>query len=456
MPSEKKGKTSRRRFIRGALTGTLAAGALSALPVPGVAQERRTIKSALIGCGGRGSGALENHIEAAKYSGVDIKVVALCDLFGEKASGHSKKYQVPENRIFLGFEGYRKLLETDAEVVLMATPPAFRPVHFEAAIQAGKHVFFEKPVAVDPPGCRRVMAAGKLAKEKGLCAVAGTQRRHSRWYRETKKAIEEGAIGKIRGGAVYWCGTVPWENPRDPAWSDAEYMCRNWVNFTELSGDHIVEQHVHNLDIMHWYMGGPPVSALGFGLRARRQTGNQYDFFSIDYEYPDGVHIHSMCRQISGCDGGVSEHLVGEKGVAVGLKPKDTQVFPQGCPEYPHDNQRDYVQEHIDLLHAITKGVYINEAEQVATSTAIAIMGRMAAYTGKRIEWKHMMDPDPAVHKPEVYDFALRPSAADFESGFVRAPEEGDFALPGSGDAVRRGKPQRTKEKEAAKDAKPG
>jgi predicted dehydrogenase len=418
--------------------------------LPAFAQERKTVKSALVGCGGRGNRALKNQIEAGKYCGVDVKVVGLCDAYGDKASETAREHQVPENRVFLGFEGFKKLLETDVEIVLFATPPCFRPLHFEAAIQAGKHVFFEKPVGVDPPGCRKVIAAGKLAKEKGLCVVAGTQRRHSRGYRETKKAIDEGAIGKIRGGAVYWCGTVPWENPKNPAWSDADYMCRNWVNFTEMSGDHIVEQHVHNLDIMHWYMGGPPISALGFGLRARRQTGNQYDFFSIDYEYPEGVHIHSMCRQISGTDGGVSEHFVGEKGIARDLKPKDTQVFPQGCPEYPHPEERDYVQEHIDLLHGITKGVYINEAEQVAISTAIAVMGRIAAYTGKRIEWKHMMDPDPKVHKPEIYDLTLSPTAADFETGKVTAPEDGDFALPGSGDPIRRGR------RERGKDAKNG
>lgn len=446
MPHEKKGKTSRRRFIKGALAGTIAAGGLAGIPVPAITQERRTLKSALIGCGGRGTGAMRNHIEASKYCGIDIKVAALCDAFGDRSQGVAKEYQVPENRVFLGFDGYKKLLETDIDVVLMATPPIFRPAHFEAAIKAGKHVFFEKPVGVDPPGCRRVIEAGKLAKEKGLCVVAGTQRRHSRGYRETKKAIEEGAIGKIRGGAVYWCGTVPWENPRNEAWSDAEYMCRNWVNITEMSGDHIVEQHVHNLDIMHWYMGGPPVSALGFGLRARRTTGNQYDFFSIDFEYPEGVHIHSMCRQMSGTDGGVSEHLVGEKGIARGLKPKDTQIFGAGSPEYPHDRERDYVQEHISLLHGINKGVYINEAEQVAISTAIAVMGRMSAYSGKKIEWKHMMDPDPKVHKPEVYNLTLSPSAEDFETGKVKAPDDGDYALPGSGEPIRRGKPDRRKD----------
>jgi len=431
---------TRRRFLESAALGTAVAGFGVPLIARGAARE---LKVGLIGCGGRGTGALRNHIEAAQYCGVEVKVVGLCDLFGEKTRELSEKHHVPEDRIFPGFEGYKKLVDSDVEVVLMATPPAFRPLHFEAAIRAGKHVFFEKPVAVDPPGCRKVIEVGELAREKGLCVVAGTQRRHSRWYRETKRAIDEGAIGKIRGGAVYWCGTVPWENPRNPAWSDAEYMSRNWVNFTEMSGDHIVEQHVHNLDIMHWYLGGPPLSALGFGMRARRATGNQYDFFSIDFEYPEGVHIHSMCRQITGTDGGVREHLVGEKGVARDLKPKDAAVFPAGCPEYPHDRERDYVQEHIGLLHAITQGAYINEAAQVATSTAIAVMGRISAYTGKRVEWKQMMDPNPSVHKSEFYDLTLRPTALDFESGAVEAPAEGDIELPGSGGRARRGRPER-------------
>jgi predicted dehydrogenase len=431
---------SRRKFLKTAAASTALAGFGIPLSAKGAAQE---LKVGLIGCGGRGRGALANHVEAAQYCGVDAKVVALCDISAANAKAQAEKYHVPESGVFLGFDGYKKLLESDVDVVLMATPPCFRPLHFEAAIRAGKHVFFEKPVAVDPPGCRKVIELGKLAREKNLCVVAGTQRRHSRSYRETKKAIDEGAIGKIRGGAVYWCGSVPWENPRDPSWTDAEYMCRNWVNFTEMSGDHIVEQHVHNLDIMHWFLGGPPLAALGFGLRARRATGNQYDFFSVDYEYPEGVHIHSMCRQITGTDGGVREELVGEKGLARGLKPKDSQVFPQGCPEYPHDRERDYVQEHISLLHGITKGAYINEAEQVAVSTAIAVMGRISAYTGKRIEWKHMMDDDPNVHKPEIYDLTLRPTALDFEKGEVKAPDEAEIPLPGSGGRPRQGRPER-------------
>jgi len=322
----------------------------------------------------------------------------------------------------VGFDAYKKLLETDVEIVLMATPPNFRPVHLMASIKAGKHVFMEKPVAVDPPGVRMVIEAGELAKQKGLSIVAGTQRRHSRGYRETAKALEEGAIGKIRGGAVYWCGGALWRREREKDWDDAEYMVRNWVSFAEMSGDHIVEQHVHNLDIMNWYMGGPPQSALGFGMRARRKTGDQYDFFSLDLEYPEGVHIHSMCRQINGTDGGVSEHLVGEKGVAPFLQSKDKAVFAPGCPE----SGGDYVQEHIDLLYGILKNDLVNEGRNVAISTGIAVMGRIACYTGKKVDWRQMMEQGG-----KYYNLAMKPSAEDFEKGEVKAPADDVFPLPG-------------------------
>ncbi|MGH2628885.1 MAG: Gfo/Idh/MocA family protein, partial [Anaerolineales bacterium] len=356
---------SRRDFLKKAATTSFLAGGLAALSArTALAQDKKSIKIGLVGSGGRGAGgrrdnpgAAGNCVEAGKYLGVEVKVTALADGFEDRAREPSERFGVPKENVFLGYEAYRKLIDTDVDIVLLATPPAFRPVHLEAAIKAGKHVFMEKPVAVDPPGCRKVMEMGELAKQKGLSIVAGTQRRHSRGYRETAKAVEEGAIGKIRGGAIYWCGGALWKRERTEGWSDAEYMIRNWVSFSELSGDHIVEQHVHNIDIMNWFLGTHPMSALGFGLRARRRTGNQYDFFSVDYEFPDDVHIHSMCRQIDGTESVVHEHLVGEKGVAaVGkLKSKDGRVFPEGCPEYT-GSHRDYVQEHIDLLHGILKG----------------------------------------------------------------------------------------------------
>jgi myo-inositol 2-dehydrogenase/D-chiro-inositol 1-dehydrogenase len=420
---------TRRDFMVKAVASTVAAGGLAALGAPAIAQEKKTVKVGLIGCGGRGSGAIGDFHSAAKVLGLETQVVGLCDAFEDRLKGLGNQYKVPKKNLFVGFDEYKKLLETDVEIVLLATPPNFRPVHLMAAIQAGKNVLMEKPVAVDPPGVRKVIEAGEIAKGKGLSIVAGTQRRHSRGYRETAKAIQEGAVGRILGGAIYWCGGALWRRERDPKWSDAEYLVRNWVSFTEMSGDHIVEQHVHNLDILNWYMGGPPVAALGFGMRARRKTGNQYDFFSLDLEYPEGVHIHSMCRQVNGTDGGarggVAEHLVGEKGIVPFIGSKDKKVFAEGCPE----SGGDYVQEHIDLLYGILKGKPENEARNVAISTGMAILGRISCYTGKRIEWKHIMDPNGG--KPELYDLTLKPTAEDFEKGLVKAPTDDVIALPG-------------------------
>jgi myo-inositol 2-dehydrogenase/D-chiro-inositol 1-dehydrogenase len=419
---EKINFTTRRDFMRKAA----AAGGLAALGARHLkAEEKRAFKVALVGCGGRGTGALGDCLQAGKVLGLEMKVVALADAFEDRVRRLAGSHNVPKENVFVGFDAYKKVLQTDAEVVLFATPPCFRPVHLEAAIKAGKHVFMEKPVAVDPPGVRKIIEAGKLAKEKSLSVVAGTQRRHSRGYRETARAVHEGVIGKIRGGSVYWCGGALWRREKDPNWSDAEYLVRNWVSFSCMSGDHIVEQHVHNLDVMNWYMGAHPISALGFGMRARRKTGDQYDFHSIDFEFPEEVHIHSMCRQINDTDGGVSEHLVGEKGVARGIRPGDRKVFPEGCPE----QGGDYVQEHIDLLYGILKGQLENEAENVAISTCTAIMGRIACYTGKKIEWKHIMDPDGG--KPELYNLTLKPTAEDFEKGPVTAPPDDVFPLPG-------------------------
>ena len=208
----------------------------------------------------------------------------------------------------------------------MATPPAFRPVHLAAAVEAGKHCFIEKPVAVDPVGARSMIATGEKAKAKGLGIVAGTQRRHQAAYLRNKALIDAGAIGKIKGGVVQWNGTVPWIKRRNPGESDASYITRNWLNFTELSGDHIVEQHVHNLDVAVWFLGRLPVAAIGFGGRARRETGNMFDFFSVDYDFGDDVHIHSQCRQIAGTYQHVGEMFTGTEGIVLWRRQSDRQA----------------------------------------------------------------------------------------------------------------------------------
>ena len=308
--------------------------------------------------------------------------------------------------------------------MLIATSPNFRPVHFEAAIKAGKHVFMEKPVAVDPPGARKIIEAGELAKKNGLGVVAGTQRRHQANYQRFQYAVENGAIGKIVGGCVWWCGGALWYKTKDPNESDADYMVRNWVSFTEMSGDHIVEQHVHNLDVANWYIGHPPDNALGFGGRARRKTGNQFDFHSVDYDYGDGVRIHSMCRQINGTDGGVREFFTGTEGQTMGgggLKGKNIKP-----PDFPDRNA--YVQEHVDLLESILKNEPINEARNVAESTLTAIMGRISTYTGKLVRWKDLTENTSS----PWFNMKLTPTAVDFESAGVVAPPDDIIAIPGA------------------------
>ncbi|MBN2182071.1 MAG: Gfo/Idh/MocA family oxidoreductase [Sedimentisphaerales bacterium] len=419
----KTGEVSRRDFIK---TSVTAAAALAGGNVIFAASAKRKLKVALLGCGGRGKGALANCLEAARFvNGLELEVVGLADWFEDRIKEPAGQYNIPASRCFTGADAYRKLLETDVEVVLMATPPNFRPVHFEAAIKAGKHVFMEKPVAVDPPGGRKIIEAGETAQTKGLSVVAGTQRRHQRNYLRTAYAVEHGAIGKIRGGCIWWCGGALWYNTKNPNESDADYMIRNWVSFTEMSGDHIVEQHVHNIDIANWFIGHPPVRALGFGGRARRRTGNQFDFHSVQFDYDDDLHIHSMCRQINGCYNRVSEHFIGSEGATWGDGSNMDSSKSIEIPDFP-SHKDPYVQEHIDLLRSIVDEKPINEARNVGESTLTAIMGRIATYTGQIVRWS-----DLTKEGGQWYDLILRPSAADFEEGNVTAPPDDVAPIPG-------------------------
>ena len=425
---EQAGNVSRRDFMRTAVASGAAVGGLTILRATAKGAGR-VFKVGLIGCGGRGNGALNQHVEAARILndalklGIGIKVVATADWFKSRAERAGQRYEVPKARCFGGPLAYRKLVETDADTVLMATAPAFRPVHFAACIEAGKHVFMEKPVAVDPPGCRRVIEAGELAKKKGLMVVAGTQRRHQKGYIHTAAAIREGAFGKVLGGRVAWNmghmftrGNI---NPRN-----SSHLVGSWQNWVHLSGDHICEQHVHNLDIMNWFLGTHPLNATGFGGRAQRRGGTQYDFFSIDFEFPGGVHVHSMCRQASNCWNWVGESFTAEKGRVGGRGPKQSPV-PAELPQRGGGHQ----QEHTNMLYYLVKGKYLNEAKNVAWATAAAVMGRHTCYTGQRIEWRDMMD-DPK-RKPQLYNLRLKPTAQDYEKGEVVLSKDNDIPVPG-------------------------
>jgi myo-inositol 2-dehydrogenase / D-chiro-inositol 1-dehydrogenase len=418
---------SRRSFVN---KMAIAGAVVSAAPLFNIHAQGagKKFRIGLVGCGGRGNGAVDNIIEAAKTLGHEIEVYAVADFMADRAEATAKKHNVPANRIFSGADAYRKLIEQGPiEIVLLATPPNFRPVHFEAIVKAGKHSFIEKPVAVDPVGASKVIELGDEAKKKGLSVVAGTQRRHTGSYLRNAHAISQGAIGKIVGGEVTWCGGALWFKERNPGESDASYLVRNWTSFSQMSGDHIVEQHVHNLDVANWFIGRTPQSALGFGGRARRKTGNQFDFFSVDFNYGEDCHIHSMCRQINGTDGNVGEFFVGTEGSSYGGgKIQSTKLSGITIPEFKTHNN-GMVQEHVDLLNSITEGKPINEARQVAESTLTALMGRIAAYTGRMVRWS---DLTTNAESP-WYNLKLSPSAADFESGTVVAPKDGVPPIPG-------------------------
>ncbi len=412
---------SRRQFMR---RGAVAAGAAASLTILGRTAfgQGKKITAGLVGCGGRGNGAARNFLEAAQYLKLEAQITAVADAYADRGDPAAEGLEVPKKRRFYGFDAYNKLIDSGVDVVILATPPIFRPVHLAAAVAAGKHVFMEKPVAVDPPGCRKVVESGKKANEKNLAIVAGTQRRHQKSYLACHKLIQDGLIGQILGGAVWWCGGHLWFRKKDPKWNNRDYLVRNWPNFVEMSGDHIIEQHVHNIDIANWYLGSVPRLAVGFGGRARRLTGDQFDFFSVDYEYPGRVHIHSMSRQVDGCWNRVGEHFVAEKGYAGSGRIRNKAY--KRIKELPviegHDNP--YVQEHIVLLQSIIAAKdkpRLNEAREVAESTLTGIMGRIAAYTGQAVRWT-----DVARERGRFGTLTLTPTAADFEKGDVSLPKE--------------------------------
>ena len=367
-----------------------------------------TIRIGLIGCGGRGSGAAGD----CTLPNERVVLAAMGDMFPDRlndakqnlAATLGDKFQVKDEMCFTGFDAYKKVLATDVEMVILATPPGFRPIHIAAAVEAGKHVFAEKPVAVDAPGVRSVIESAKKFKAKNLAFVAGAQRRHQIEYIETIKRIHDGAIGELVSGNCYWNQGGLWKKDREASWSDMEWQLRNWLYFTWLSGDHIVEQHIHQLDVMNWLFSRPaagsngdenahPVKAYGMGgrqVRTDKAYGHIFDHFAIEYEYENGAKVSSMARQQDGTDPRVAEWIAGTNGVAdpAGtIKGKNAFRFqrPDGAPT-------PYQQEHIDLIASIRRNEPLNEAKRIAESTLTAIMGRMSAYTGKEVTWEQALN----------------------------------------------------------------
>lgn len=416
----------RRDFIKNAaaFSAMLASGG-SAI---GAQSGPRTFRVGMIGSGRRACAAFQNMRAAAQGLGVEIRLVAAHDYFLDQARAAAAKLGCDEKFAFGGAAGYKKLLGTDCELVILAAPPAFRPVHVAAAIAAGKHVFAEKPVAVDPPGIRQFLSSAAEAKAKKLSLVAGTQRRHQGAYMQQALAIRQGKVGRILGGTIYWCQARGSVRPRRETDTNAGYMVNNWMNWAQMSGDHIVEQHVHNIDVANWFIGKPPVSAVGVGSRLRRPTGNQYDFFSVDFDYGDGLHIHSLSRQIPGCYNRIGESLMTDVAEIMGggkIRRFDGRAVE--LEDVGHEGD-PYVMEHVDLLKGILEGRVLNEGEDVAMATATGIMGRISAYTGQVVR---MTDLLTTAESP-FYNMAFKPSAADFENaGDITLPEENAAPVAG-------------------------
>jgi predicted dehydrogenase len=402
---------SRRDFIKSSAAVTAAVLAAQRLSGAYAAGSDR-VRVGLIGCGGRGTGAAGDCVNSAP----GVELVAMGDLFQDRLESSRKhlaglgdKIKVTDAHCFTGFDAYRKVIDSGVDLIVHATPPAFRPMHLRAAIEAGKHVFMEKPAAVDPAGIRSVLESADLAASKKLAIVAGTQRRHQAGYVATIKQIHEGAIGDILAAQCYWNQGGLWMTPRESGWSDVEWQIRNWNYFTWLSGDHIVEQHVHNLDVINWALRAHPVKALGMGGRQARthpNYGHIYDHFAVDYEYPGGIRVMSMCRQIDGTASNVSERVVGTKGTA----DPSGSIRGQSPWRYEGGGNNPYVQEHADLIASIRAGKPLNEGRQIAESTLTAIMGRMSAYTGQEVTWEQALNSKLDLVPKEI---ALGPKPVD-------------------------------------------
>jgi predicted dehydrogenase len=431
---ENKNLLSRRKFMSNTALGTIGtlgfAGILTScsesgkelkLPVMlNEAPDGVLLKAGLIGCGGRGTGAAVNFVDA----GPNLQIVALGDVFQDKLDAcraslkKERNIEIDDSKCFVGFDSYQKVIDSGVDIVLLCTPPHFRPVHVEAAVNAGKHIFMEKPIAVDPVGARSVLISSKKAAQMGLSMVSGTIRRVQKDYMETYRRVANGEIGEIVSAHIIRNGGSLWAKKRLPEWSDMEYMLRNWANFCWLSGDHIVEQFIHEVDVMNWFIGKMPVKAIGWGGRQRRVTGDQYDFFSVEYVYDNGMQTHCAARQISGCSNLKKEIITGTKGYAdcsgalFDLKGNPIWKYP-----YPKEGDKDltwqvkdpYVQEHINLVTAIRKGTPISDAEAQINSTLVTIMGRISAYTGKDVTWEEILNSDLSLG-PKTYEFGPVPN----------------------------------------------
>ncbi len=389
--------SNRRSFLKKSVLATAGASLAGGLSLARTAHAAGgdTVKIALVGCGNRGTGAAVNALSTK----ADVKLVAMADAFQDSLEQSLKAIQkrckdrvdVPEDRRFVGLDAYQRAIQSGVDLVLLCTPPGFRPMQFEAAVKAGKHVFMEKPVATDGPGVRRILAANQDAKKQKLAVAVGHHLRHEVKHREIVQRIHDGQLGELKFLRVYFNSNGVWIRSRRPDQTEMQYQVRNWYYFTWLGGDHIVEQHVHDLDVGNWIARGHPVEAEGMGgrqVRVGKDVGEIFDHHAVEFTYADGLKMFSYCRHIPGCWESYSEHAHGTKGVAdingygsavvkiAGQAPIRWRQGPDG-----HQVEMD------DLLAAIVGGQPYNEADGAADSTLTAILGRMATYSGKIVTW---------------------------------------------------------------------
>ena len=437
--------TSRREFVK---KTSLAAGSIIAMPLVSEgsffnSSADDTIKIALVGCGGRGTGAAMQ----ALLTKQNVKLVAMADAFRDRlddcyknlmqddlsdwsgTSGNVKaKMAVPEENKFVGFDVYKKAISL-ADVVILTTPPGFRPIHFEEAVAQGKHIFMEKPVATDPVGIKRVLDAAQIAKQKKLNVVVGLQRHYQNSYRELYKKYQDGLIGEFVSAQAWWNNEGVWVNMRQPAQTEMEYQMRNWYYFNWLCGDHITEQHIHNIDVINWFKGGYPVKAQGMGgreVRKGKEFGEIFDHHYVEFQYADGSILNSQCRHIKGTMSKVDEQIIGTKGTIYCGAAK--MVDRKGNTVHQFDRSKEnnpYQTEHDELFATIAKGDYkFADAENGAKSTMTSILGRVATYTGQVVEWDKAMNSGLNL-QPNAYDWNAMPQSLPDANGFY------SVAVPG-------------------------
>ncbi len=426
---------NRRDFIKSSsvVAGVAVAGSnpVSAM-ISGVDD---TIKIAVVGCGGRGTGAVVN----AFNSGQNVKLVAMADAFRDNIDKsydnlikkYADKVDVPDSRKYVGFDAYKQAIR-DADVVILTTPPGFRPIHFEEVVAQGKHAFIEKPVAVDIPGIRKILELSKEAKRKKLNVVVGFQRRFQNNYKEAIQRIHDGQIGDVVAGQVYWESGGVWVRPRKPDQTEMEYQMRNWYYFNWLCGDHIVEQHVHNIDVANWIKGKYPVVIQGTGSRAHRtgkDYGEIYDNFAVELTYDDGSVVYSQCRHFEGIHNRVDETFQATKGRTYLSAGNQAILWDANGKEiYRHQPKGDpnpYAQEHVELFDAIAKGEHrFQDIDFAAYSTLTGIIGRIACYTGKVIKWEEAMQ-SPITLSPDAYSWDANPPLVPDENGLYPVAKPG-------------------------------